>query len=153
MKDKKKVTVKQKGWWWYLPPFCISGRNRYSSTIGHTIYLTPKRWKSHMSGNPSRGTNALIEHEVTHIIQQERYGSFKWMFLYLFSKKKRILFESEAYAYQVISYEPKGKTETFNYVQKRAKSMASWRYFMSITQEDAYILIMDNIAKIRKINV
>ncbi|MBI1928332.1 hypothetical protein HYR99_29320 [Candidatus Poribacteria bacterium] len=77
--------IRCKSWLWNLVP--LAGRNQFSSTIGNTIYLTPKRWEDYASGNPSPHTTALIEHEATHVRQSNREGQFRFSIQYLFSRK------------------------------------------------------------------
>ncbi len=56
--------IKKKSRLWKVLP---GGRNRFSATLGETIYLSPKRYDDWKSGKPKKSTVALIEHEKVHV--------------------------------------------------------------------------------------
>ena len=69
--------IKRKSWLWNLVP--LTGRNRFSSTIGTTIYLTPKRYDDYHADSPSVRTRALVAHEKVHVrqSQEDKLFAFK----------------------------------------------------------------------------
>ena len=121
--------IRCKSWLWNLVP--LAGRNRFSSTIGKTIYLTPKRWKDYASGHPSPHTAALIEHEATHVRQSKREGQFRFSIQYLFSRKHRLGYEIEAYGVQ-IDYLRRHVSgfDVEERINRVAEVLASWRYLI-----------------------
>ena len=60
--------LKKSRLWKVLP----GGRNRFSATLGETIYLAPARYDDWVSGNPKKSTIALVEHEKVHVDQFRR---------------------------------------------------------------------------------
>ena len=86
-----------------------------------------------------------MAHEKVHIIQQEKHGSWKWLWQYFTKVKMRRRFEVEAYAWQVVIYDG-----DIDYIKRRAASMASWRYFMFISDTEAFCLITADVARIKE---
>lgn len=130
------MKIKQKAWYWSLIPF--AGRKKYSSTIGSTIYLTPKRYRLYQSLNANTHhtptgaevyTLGLVNHEQEHVKQ---YESDPWWFgiKYLFSRKYRLMAEVEAYGVQGRTYQQHGWSDSKlkHWCESRASQLASWRY-------------------------
>ena len=113
----------------------LSGRYRFSASVGDTIYLSPKRWRNYQTGSPNRNTRALIAHEKVHIEQYQRHG-WKFGFLYLFSRAHRLYFEAEAYAAQIAV---RGRDP--NIIDKKAGILSSWRYMLFVPHEIAQATI------------
>ena len=127
--------IRCKSWLWNL--VLLAGRNQFSSTIGNTIYLTPKRWEDYTSGNPSPHTTALIEHEATHVRQSNREGQFRFSIQYLFSRKHRLGYEIEAYGVQ-IDYLRRHVSgfDVEERINRVAEVLASWRYLIFIPKAE-----------------
>ena len=87
--------VKKSQLWKLIP---LAGRNRFSTTLGDKIYLTPKRYDDWKSGSPKKSTIALIAHEQVHVDQFRRDPAFKQR--YVTSRKWRLQYEVEGYAKQ-----------------------------------------------------
>ena len=81
--------VKKKSRLWKVLP---GGRNKFSATLGDTIYLTPERYDDWKSGNPKGSTIALVEHEKVHVSQFR--GDPKFKRRYLTSRKWRLSLRS-----------------------------------------------------------
>ena len=126
MSDMPRIV--EKSFWWNFVP--LSGRRRFSASIGDTIYLTPKRWRDYKSGSPSRTTRALVAHEMRHYTQRQRVGARLWTRRYLFSRHWRMKYEAEAYAHQILLL----GGNRVSWAQKKAKTLARWYLlFMSET--------------------
>jgi len=92
----KNYKIKKKSRLWKIIP--LAGRNRFSTTFGDTIYLTPSRYDDYQSGQPKNSTVALIHHEIVHVEQYKRDKHFKKN--YLTDTRYRLQAEAEAYAKQ-----------------------------------------------------
>jgi hypothetical protein len=57
-------------------------------TLGHHVFLK------------ATAGEAVSEHELVHVAQQERDGAWRFYVRYLFSARWRVRYESEAYAVQ-----------------------------------------------------
>ncbi|MCZ6678452.1 MAG: hypothetical protein O7E52_14535 [Candidatus Poribacteria bacterium] len=129
------VKIKRKSWLWNLVP--LTGRNRFSSTIGSTIYLTPKRYDDYHSDSPSVRTQGLVIHETVHVRQ---YQAEKLLFglKYALSRKARLNYEIEAYAAQIkfsIQHHPDRKEK---YIRQKAKVLSSTRYLLFMDYESVH---------------
>lgn len=114
----------------------MTGRSRFSSTIGTTIYLTPKRYDDYYSDSPSVKTRGLVIHEKVHVRQylEDRLFQFK----YASSRKARLNYEIEAYAEQIqflVQHHP-GRKE--KYIRQKAKNLSSANYLLFMDYEDIY---------------
>jgi hypothetical protein len=126
--------IKRKSWLWHLVP--LSGRNRFSSTIGATIYLTPKRYDDYHSDSPSVNTLALVAHEQVHVRQYLEDSRFQWK--YVFSRQARLNYEIEAYAEQIkflLQRHPNRKEE---YIEEKARRLSSMTYLLFMGYETVY---------------
>ena len=120
------ATLKRKSWLWNLVP--LAGRNRFSSTIGTTIYLTPKRYDDYHSESPSLTTQALVVHEKVHVRQYQEDKGFQRK--YVFSRQARLKYEAEAYGEQIqflIQHRPEKKAE---YIEEKAQRLSSITYLL-----------------------
>ena len=68
----------------------------YVTTIGKKIYAQPI-WTDETP--PSR----LVVHELTHVLQHKRHG-LRFSLGYLFSKKRRLFYETEAYQTECLCF-------------------------------------------------
>lgn len=126
---------KKKSRLWKILP---GGRNRFSATLGETIYLSPKRYDDWTSGKPKKSTVALIEHEKVHVDQYRRDKAFKRR--YLTSRKWRLQYEAEAYAKQafVRVQLDKRKRGRHYFVNRYAKVLASNTYLLFKGFDEVY---------------
>ena len=127
--------IKKKSRLWKVLP---GGRNRFSATLGDTIYLTPKRYDDWKSGKPKKSTLALIEHEKVHVDQYRRDPAFKRR--YLTSRKWRLQYEAEAYAKQAfvrVKLDKKKRGRHF-FVSRYAKVLASKTYLLFMDYNKIY---------------
>lgn len=104
----KEIKIKKKSWIWNLVP--LAGRHKFATTIGHTVFLTPRQFKGYYEGNIRRV--ALVRHEETHIRQLEREG-WRYIFGYIFSRKARLQYEIEAYGVQIRHLRDNGETADY----------------------------------------
>ena len=119
-------TIKKKSRLWKVLP---GGRNRFSATLGKTIYLSPKRYDDWASGKPKKSTIALIEHEKVHVDQFRRDPGFKRK--YLTRRKWRLQYEAEAYARQVQVRVRLGSCRNAKYyIDRYAKILSSKTYLL-----------------------
>ena len=118
--------IKRKAWWWKVVP--LTGRDRFSCTMGDTIYLTPKRYDDWSGGSPKVSTVALVEHEKVHVDQWRRDKHFKRD--YLGSRRKRLAYEAEAYAKQAFIRVKWGGKDRDERVARYAKTLASRTYLL-----------------------
>ncbi len=127
--------IKKKSRLWKVLP---GGRNKFSATLGETIYLTPKRYDDWKSGKPKKSTLALIEHEKVHVDQFRRDPAFKRH--YLTSRQWRLLYEAEAYAKQafVRVQLDKRKRGRHYFVSRYAKVLASKTYLLFMDYNKIY---------------
>ena len=131
-------TIKKKSRLWKILP---GGRNKFSATLGETIYLTPARYDDWKSGKPKKSTIALIEHEKVHIDQYRRDKAFKRR--YLTSRKWRLQYEAEAYAKQAFIRVKldKRKRGRHDFVNRYAKVLASNTYLLFKSVDEVYAAI------------
>ena len=131
-------TIKKKSRLWKILP---GGRNKFSATLGDTIYLTPARYDDWKSGKPKKSTIALIEHEKVHIDQYRRDKAFKRR--YLTSRKWRLQYEAEAYAKQACIRVKldKRKRGRHYFVNRYAKVLASNTYLLFKSVDEVYAAI------------
>ena len=139
-------TIKKKSRWWHLVP--LSGRNKFSATMGDTIYLTPKRFDDFESGSPRNSTIALIEHEKTHVDQWRRDKHFKRN--YVTSRHKRLQYEAEAYARQAYVRVTRGGRDRDERVARYAKILSSITYLLFMPFEKVAQAIDDEYEKLVK---
>ena len=125
------MKIKRKSWLWHLVP--LSGRNRFSATIGETIYLSPKRYDDSKRLQPKASTIALIEHEKVHVLQFRRDRLFP--FKYLFSRKWRLKYEAEAYARHIEVLVKRGNRDREKEIDKKARLLASRSYMLFMNYE------------------
>ena len=119
-------TIKKKSRLWKVLP---GGRNRFSATLGKTIYLSPKRYDDWASGKPKKSTIALIEHEKVHVDQFRRDPGFKRK--YLTRRKWRLQYEAEAYARQVqVRVRLGSRRNAKYYIDRYAKILSSKTYLL-----------------------
>ena len=110
------------------------GRNRFSATLGDTIYLAPARYDDWVSGNPKKSTIALVEHEKVHVDQFRRDSAFKRR--YLTSRKWRLQYEAEAYAKQVqVRVQLGTKRDADHYIGRYAKLLSSKTYMLFMSYD------------------
>ena len=130
--------IKKKSRLWKVLP---GGRNRFSATLGETIYLSPKRYDDWTSGKPKQSTVALIEHEKVHVDQYQRDKAFKRR--YLTSRRWRLQYEAEAYAKQafVRVQLDKRKRGRHYFVNRYAKVLASNTYLLFKGVNEVYAAI------------
>lgn len=139
LRDLKRYKIKQKSRWWSLVP--LSGRNRFSATMGNTIYLTPSRWKDWTGGSPKNSTLALLAHETTHVDQFNSERNFKRN--YVTSRKHRLRYEAEAYAKQIFVRMQLGSTRhPAYYIDRYAKLLSSKSYLLFMSYDTAYRAIL-----------
>lgn len=130
-----------KKWYWSFVP--LAGRKRFSSTLGRTIYLTPKRYNNYYSASPSIYTLALVAHEKVHV-QQYDADPLGFPFYYILSRTRRMNYEVEAYVaqiHQITSGYPDLNRQTL--IGKKADNLASWRYLLFISRARAVELITE----------
>ena len=119
-------TIKKKSRLWKVLP---GGRNRFSATLGETIYLSPKRYDDWASGKPKKSTLALIAHEQVHVDQFRRDPGFKRK--YLTRRKWRLQYEAEAYAKQVqVRVRLGSRRNAKYYIDRYAKILSSKTYLL-----------------------
>lgn len=127
-------TIKKKSRWWKLVP--LTGRDKFSCTIGDTIYLTPERYDDYKSDNTRISTIALVEHEKTHVDQYRRDRHFKRD--YVTSRKKRLQYEAEAYAVQARIRVTLGGRSREERVDRYAKLLSSYTYLLFMDYDSVY---------------
>ena len=140
------MRIKRKSWLWHFVP--LSGRNRFSATLGETIYLSPKRYDDYQSLQPKVSTVALVEHEKCHVLQFRRDRLF--MLKYLFSRKARLRYEAEAYAKQACIRVKldKRKRGRHDFVNRYAKVLASNTYLLFTSFNEVYDAINREYGKL-----
>ena len=138
------MRVKRKSWWWNLVP--LAGRNRFCTTIGETIYLSPKRHTDSQALKPRVSTVALIEHEKVHVIQFRRDRLF--MLRYVFSRKWRLKYEAEAYARHIEILVKRGGRDLEAELNKRAGVLAGWHYLLFMSHAAVKAAIAEAYNKI-----
>ena len=127
--------VKKKSRLWKVLP---GGRNKFSATLGDTIYLTPERYDDWKSGNPKGSTIALVEHEKVHVSQFRGDPAFKRR--YLTSRKWRLRYEAEAYAKQAfirVKLDKRGRDGDY-FVDRYAKLLSSNTYLLFMSYDRVY---------------
>ena len=126
--------IKKKSRLWKILP---GGRNKFSATLGDTIYLSPDRYDDYHSKKPKKSTIALVEHEKVHVDQYRRDPGFKRK--YVTSRKARLRFEAEAYAKQVFTRVQLGsRRDADYYVGRYAKLLSSRTYLLFMSYEAVY---------------
>ncbi len=131
-------TILKKSQLWKLIP--LAGRNRFSTTFGNKIYLTPKRYDDWKSGRPKKSTIALIAHEQVHVDQFRRDPAFKQR--YVTSRKWRLQYEAEGYAKQAYVRVQLGSSRNrHDYVSRHAKVLASKTYLLFLSYDEVYAAI------------
>ena len=139
--------IKKKSRFWRVLP---GGRNRFSATLGETIYLSPDRYDDYHSKKPKKSTIALIEHEKVHVDQYRRDPGFKRR--YVTSRKWRLRYEAEAYARQVFTRVQLGsRRDADYYVDRYAKLLSSKTYLLFMSYESVYEAIDDEYEKLERI--
>ena len=139
-------TIKKKSRLWKILP---GGRNKFSATLGDTIYLTPERYDDWKSGKPKKSTIALIEHEKVHIDQYRRDKAFKRR--YLTSRKWRLQYEAEAYAKQAfirVRLDKRGRDGDY-FVGRYAKLLSSKTYLLFMSYDEVFEAIDREYEKLR----
>ena len=135
--------VKKSQLWKLIP---LAGRNRFSTTLGDKIYLTPKRYDDWKSGSPKKSTIALIAHEQVHVDQFRRDPAFKQR--YVTSRKWRLQYEAEGYAKQACQLDavcPRSTRQYWlgrnrhDYVSRHAKVLASKTYLLFLPYDEVYV--------------
>lgn len=132
--NMSEAKIKRKSSLWNFVP--LAGRNRFSTTLGSTIYLTPKRYDNYYSGSPSVRTTGLVIHEKVHVRQYQE----DWLFQlkYIFSRSARLNYEIEAYAEQIkfsIEHYPNRKAK---YIKQKAKTLSSCPYLLCMSYESVH---------------
>lgn len=80
--------------------------------------------------------NAIIRHELIHMNQADKDGTIRMMFKYIFSKKRRLQYEVEAYVENVMAYVD--NNYPFNaVVEYYAKTLSSKTYLWMTDKETA----------------
>ena len=126
--------IKKKSRLWKILP---GGRNKFSATLGDTIYLSPDRYDNYHSKTPKKSTIALVEHEKVHVDQYRRDPGFKRR--YVTSRKWRLLFEAEAYAKQVFTRIQLGsRRDADYYVGRYAKLLSSKTYLLFMSYDKVF---------------
>ena len=129
--------VKKSQLWKLIP---LAGRNRFSTTLGDKIYLTPKRYDDWKSGSPKKSTIALIAHEQVHVDQFRRDPAFKQR--YVTSRKWRLQYEAEGYAKQAyVRVQLGSRRNRHDYVSRHAKVLASKTYLLFLPYDEVYAAI------------
>ncbi len=131
-------TIKKKARLWKILP---GGRNKFSATLGETIYLSPDRYDDWASGKPKKSTIALVEHEKVHVDQFRRDSAFKRR--YLTSRKWRLLYEAEGYAKQAfirVKLDKRNRGRHF-FVNRYAKVLSSKTYLLFMPFNEVYAAI------------
>ena len=129
--------VKKSQLWKLIP---LAGRNRFSTTLGDKIYLTPKRYDDWKSGSPKKSTIALIAHEQVHVDQFRRDPAFKQR--YVTSRKWRLQYEAEGYAKQAyVRVQLGSRRNRHDYVSRYAKVLASKTYLLFLPYDEVYAAI------------
>ena len=129
------VRVRQKTLIWHLIP--LAGRNRFCTTIGSTIYLSPKRFNDYKQLQPKVSTTALVEHEKVHVAQYEREG-LMFCLKYLFSRKWRLRYEAEAYAKQIFVRLQLGSRRSNHYYIDRYAALIKSNYLLGKSHQEIY---------------
>ena len=138
--------IKKKSRLWKVLP---GGRNKFSASLGETIYLTPKRYDDWKSGKPKKSTLALIEHEKVHVDQYRRDPGFKRK--YLTSRKARLRYEAEAYAKQAfVRVQLGSRRDRDYYVDRYAKLLSSKTYLLFMSYESVYEAIDEEYEKLER---
>jgi hypothetical protein len=139
--------IKKKSRLWKILP---GGRNKFSATLGETIYLSPDRYDDYHSKKPKKSTIALIEHEKVHVDQYRRDPGFKRR--YVTSRKWRLRYEAEAYARQVFTRVQLGSCRDADYyVDRYAKLLSSKAYLLFMSYDSVYQAIDDEYEKLERI--
>ena len=126
--------IKKKSRLWKILP---GGRNRFSATLGGTIYLSPGRYDDYHSSTPKKSTIALVEHEKVHVDQYRRDSGFKRK--YLTSRTARLRYEAEAYAKQTFTRIQLGtKRDADYYIGKYAKLLSSKTYMLFMSYDKVF---------------
>lgn len=138
--------IKKKSRLWKILP---GGRNKFSATLGATIYLTPKRYDDWKSGTPKKSTLALIEHEKVHVDQYRRDPGFKRK--YVTSRRHRMQYEAEAYAKQAhVRIQLGSRRDRHYYISQYATLLSSKTYLLFCSFKDAYVTIENEYNKLNK---
>ena len=127
--------IRKKSRLWKILP---GGRNKFSATLGDTIYLTPERYDDWQGGSPKGSTIALVEHEKVHVQQYWRDPGFKRK--YLTSRKWRLRYEAEAYAKQAfirVRLDKRKRGRAF-FVDRYARVLASNTYLLFKGFDEVY---------------
>ena len=127
----------------------FTGRNKFSCTIGETIYLTPKRHADYMRPTPNRPTLALLAHEACHVDQFRRDKGFKYR--YVFGRNWRLKYESEAYARQIHTSMVLGSKRTAAYyINRHAKLLSSNSYLLLMSYDKVRNAIQETYNQIKE---
>lgn len=88
-------------------------------------------------------TEFKVEHEITHITQQEKYGVDEWWNRYLIDVEFRLSQEIEAYLNEarLIKKKVKDRNKRFLYIQQISKDLSSSIYGNIISYEQASKLL------------
>ena len=132
--NQEQYFIKKKSRLWKVLP---GGRNRFSATLGDTIYLAPARYDDWVSVKPKKSTIALVEHEKVHVNQFRRDPAFKRR--YLTSRKWRLRYEAEAYAVSVFTRMKLGtKRDADYYIGRYAELLSSRTYLLFMSYDRVF---------------
>ena len=140
--------IKKKSRLWKILP---GGRNKFSATLGDTIYLSPGRYDDYHSRTPKKSTIGLVEHEKVHVDQYRRDPGFKRK--YVTSRKWRLQYEAEAYAKQVFTRIQLGSSRDGDYyVARYAKLLSSKTYLLFMSYDEVFEAIDREYEKLLAFN-
>ncbi len=129
--------VKRKSLLWNLVPWLS---NKTAQAIYPNIYLPASIYDDLLSPSPRIWSTALLLHEQEHIKRQKMDGPFIWLVKYIFSARFRFAEELAADIPKLSFLKAKGARP---YITKRARMLASWRYFWPVNFKTAKIALDD----------
>lgn len=107
----------------------------FSIALSPHVYLSKKLYEDYKTGKPNYSTEAMIAHEATHVDRQETIGLWRWIFLYIFSKKFCLREELIASTEEMAIYKQYGKI--FN-IGRRATTLSTfWLYHHCVSYAEA----------------
>lgn len=109
--------------------------NNISIGFSPFIFLNKKLYENYKTGSLNCDTEAMIAHESTHVVRQQKIGLWKFLFLYCFSNKFCFKEEIEAIKEEMKVYKLHGKQYD---IERRARVLSSfWLYHNCINYEEA----------------
>jgi len=100
-------------------------------TVFGTIYMTKYAWDNYVAGD--KKPNGLLFHEAIHISQQEKYGTWLFLVLYLLILPVifcpfRLKFELEAYRISMAWRIKEVGYLSYRYQEWLTNLLSSWKY-------------------------